>query len=293
MLTQRLNELDTILENPQDFLTYEKKFENILTDLFQFSDSAEYKKGMNKIRAKHKAISTNATMQGRGYAKSYGYAGDFEVIDKIYTQHINDDENHRVWDEYFHRQTAPIAVRNRKDYFKALMKQHKKVDSKTEVLNLASGPCRDLKEFYEEDASHSNFYFDCVELDINAIAYATTLVGDNINKVNFINKNIFRFTPEKTYDIIWSAGLFDYFDDKIFIKILKRLIDSNPNSKIVVGNFDASNHNLPYMEIIGEWYLNYRTPEQLRNLAIAAGANADTIKIESESQGVNLFLHIN
>jgi len=160
------------------------------------------------------------------------------------------------------------------------------------VLNLASGPCRDILEFYQQ-TNNLNYFFDCVELDNNAIAYAKELLGIYNTNVNFINENVFRFQPSTKYDIIWSAGLFDYFDDVTFEKILGRLITSNPKAKIIIGNFSDSNPTMPYMEIIGEWYLNYRSAEKLKEIAINAGANEKSISIEAEPEGVNLFLNIN
>ena len=57
------------------------------------------------------------TMQGFAFQKPHGYAGDHEIIDKIYTHWHSSDPSLRKWDEFFHSQEAPIAVRNRKQYF--------------------------------------------------------------------------------------------------------------------------------------------------------------------------------
>lgn len=57
------------------------------------------------------------TVQGLAFQRPYGYPGDFEVIDRIYTQWLSPQDNLRAWDEYFHAQAAPKAVRNRKRYF--------------------------------------------------------------------------------------------------------------------------------------------------------------------------------
>lgn len=58
------------------------------------------------------------TMQGRAWLKPHGYAGDFQIIDDIYTNRISDLPELRSWDEFFHAGAAPQAVRNSKDYFK-------------------------------------------------------------------------------------------------------------------------------------------------------------------------------
>jgi hypothetical protein len=59
------------------------------------------------------------SIHGHVLRQPFGYAGDFLIIDKIYTQQCSD--NFGKWDQYFHRHAAPKAVRNRKDYFKQNM----------------------------------------------------------------------------------------------------------------------------------------------------------------------------
>lgn len=283
-----MKRLDKVLSsNELDF----SEFKSTLIALYHFKDTGVFKEAMIELRKHNEVISTGCTMQGRAFEKKYGYAGDFEIIDKIYTEYISENKLYAMWDRYFHEQPAPIAVRNRKKYFISKMsKLYKDMDIR--VLNLASGPCRDILELlnlYDQP----KFEFDCVELDKNAIEYARKLLDEHKSQIKFINKNIFRFTPTKNYDVIWSAGLFDYFDDKTFVRILKRILDSNPNSKIIIGNFSDENPTMPYMELIGEWFLHYRGKDRLRHLALQAGANSKSICIESESENVNLFLNIN
>lgn len=289
MIHQKLETLDHILgsEYPID----ENYFNSLLEELYAFKEDQDFKSGMSKLREKHEIIRTNCTMQGRGFSKDYGYAGDFEIIDKIYTNFKSENNICKKWDVYFQKQPAPIAVRNRKTYFINKLSQLT-AGRELNILNLASGPCRDILELFQKNPN-CKARFDCVELDKNAIQYAKTLLGDFNEHVHFINKNIFRFTPTKQYDLIWSAGLFDYFDDKTFTRILGRMIESNPKAKIIIGNFADTNPTMPYMEIIGEWFLNHRGEEKLKTLAIDAGADPKSITIESEDEKVNLFLNIN
>ncbi len=131
-------------------------------------------------------------------------------------------------------------------------------------------------------------------MDAEAIKHAKRLNKDYLKSIEFINKNIFRFNTDNKYDLIWSAGLFDYFDDKAFILLLSRFRKwLKPGGEIIIGNFNE-NHNPSrvFMELFGEWYLNHRTEEQLINLAIDAGFKKEKIKVEREPENVNLFLRI-
>src|SRR5262245_26176712 len=41
-----------------------------------------------------------ATLQGFVCSKPHGYAGDFEIIDRIYTHHTSPDSRFACWDSY-------------------------------------------------------------------------------------------------------------------------------------------------------------------------------------------------
>jgi hypothetical protein len=47
------------------------------------------------------------------------------------------------------------------------------------------------------------------------------------------------------------------------------------------------------MELFGEWFLHHRTDEELVQLALEAGVpDVNQIRIESEKEGINLFMRI-
>ncbi len=234
------------------------------------------------------------TIQGHSVRKPYGYAGDFEIIDKIYTRHITPNEKFRIWDEYFHQQAAPKAVVNRKTYFKRFLKDRLTSSDTLHMLNVASGPARDVFELYTELNNPAVLFSTCVEMEEKAIRYAKNLNHNFLDHLQFINQNIFRYCPSESYDIIWSAGLFDYFTDDLFVRILKRFKRwLKPGGEIVVGNFNEDhNPSRDYMELFGEWYLHHRSEEKLIDLATRAGFEQAQITIGKEEENVNLFLHV-
>jgi hypothetical protein len=59
-----------------------------------------------------------------------------------------------------------------------------------------------------------------------------------------------------------------------------------------VGNFSDFNPSRDYMELLGDWVLQHRTRDRLRELALEAGAAEDAIDVQWEPEGVNLFLHV-
>jgi len=234
----------------------------------------------------------NQTIQGFGYRKPHGYAGDFEMIDYIYLKKINKDERFKKWDKYLHSQEACKAVLNRKAYFIELVKGKLSAgQAPLRILNIASGPCRDLLEMYEQ-ISPEKVKITCVDIDGNAILYAKNLLGRFASSVDFIQDNIFKFDTTDKFDLVWSAGLFDYFNDTDFIKLLSKVYSwCAPSGEMVVGNFSISNPSRSYMEHATGWYLFHRTKNKLKELALKAGLRSEQLHIKSEELGVNLFLH--
>ena len=234
------------------------------------------------------------SIPGHAYLKPYGYAGDFEVIDKMYLKTTSAKPKLTNWDLFYHQHAAAAAVRNRKTFFKSVLAaRQKQTEGLCEVLDVASGPCRDLLEFMEENKA-KDVHFDCVEADIKAILHATKINAKHLPNITFYNQNIFRFRTEKKYDVIWSAGLFDYFDDKTFTKLVSRLIKNvKPGGELIIGNFAVGNPTEGYMELFLDWYLHHRSPEQLMDLAQNAGiADRSRITVDQEDAGVNLFMRI-
>lgn len=235
------------------------------------------------------------TLQGFVYNKPHGYPGDYEIIEKIYLEQTSNDPELRKWDLYFQLQKAPLAVRNRKQYFLDLLnslEQSNSCDSGKRVLNIASGPARDLFEFFSQGKGRT-LVFDNVEFDPLAISYAKNLCKEFIEHIHFLHTNAFDFSTTKKYRLIWSAGLFDYLNDKKFIFLLNHVLPLlEDDGELVVGNFSTKNPTVPYMEILGDWRLRHRTRDQLFSLAKSCNFKDEDICIGQEPEGVNLFLHM-
>ena len=178
---------------------------------------------LQKIREAFGDALSPETIQGWAYQKPLGYAGDFQIIEKIYTHYTSSNPHLVKWDKFSHHQAATKAIRNRISFFLDQVwkaKTHSTTDC--HILNLASGPGRDMYETLNILGA-PGIHLDCVEQDAHAINYAMNLCKNFLAHIKFFQKNVLRFTTNKTYHLIWSGGLFDYFNDSIFKRILRRL----------------------------------------------------------------------
>jgi extracellular factor (EF) 3-hydroxypalmitic acid methyl ester biosynthesis protein len=233
-----------------------------------------------------------STLQGFGLAKPYGYAGDFDIIDRIYRMQTSSEPGFSNWDRFFHQHAAARTTRNRKAYFHRLLDDCAARHSSFRVLKIASGPGRGMFEWLS--ANPTKFVsFDCVENDPRAIAYASQLNCDFLDRITFTQKNVLRFQSTCKYDLVWAAGIFDYFEDETFDFCLRKLrTNVADGSELVIGNYSERNPSRAYMEVVGDWYLNHRSEDRLISLARNSGVSAQRVVVRSEPEGVQNFLHI-
>jgi len=233
------------------------------------------------------------TLIGHGYVKPFGYPGDFTIIHNIYRQYVNPNKKYTNWDRFFQDQAGAHAVRNRKDYFLRRCAEVENLEGDIKrVLILGSGPATDVNEYLLKNPN-SKIKFDLVDFDQNAIDFAQKQNMEYMDSIEYFKINVLRFKPYQWYDLIWSAGLFDYFKDKHFVyminKYYKYLVSGG---EFIIGNFSPSNPTRRLMEVLSDWYLVHRSKYDLVRMALEAEASEDQVDVDMEELGVNLFLRI-
>lgn len=227
--------------------------------------------------------------------KPLGYAGDHLIIDMIYQKSIADTETGRVLDDFFHRQMAPTAVRNRKRFFIDTFSELCQKKTSPSILDIACGPCRDVDEALTETGETARgASFHCIDMDPRAIAYAQSVVNpDKAAQIRWQATNAFRLRTSKKHDIVWSAGLFDYLEDRLSAYLLRKMWDSTADGgEVIVGNFHTSNPERPWMEWCGDWHLIHRDEEDMLGICRDAGISTDSVRFHYEPTGINMFLRV-
>ncbi|MBN1894379.1 class I SAM-dependent methyltransferase [bacterium] len=235
-------------------------------------------------------------MHRRTRSKPLGYAGDYLVIDWIYTQKTADSGLAKKIDELFHSYEAAQAVRNRKDYFIRLcagMAQSE--ESRVDVLDLGCGSCRDVVEAFSVCNNGIQFHFHCVDHEPEAIEYARRLIKGTAaeSRINLDCRNVFRFQTSKQYDLIWSAGICDYISDRAVSLLIKKCWRFlKKGGLFVFGNFGPDNPTRRGMELVSKWTLLHRTSADLIAICGDAGVDYASVEVDSEPLGINLFCKI-
>jgi SAM-dependent methyltransferase len=267
----------------------EKDYASILSMIDKISPE-----DIENFRTMMEPILKPDTIIGFSFTKPFGYNGDFFIIEKIYQHYINPDEKYRKWDAFFHTFPAAIAVVNRKTLAKNVLTQlnAQARGNEKNVMILGSGPVTEVYEYFQ-GIHANNLRFDLLDLDKRSIAYAKNKHKENLHYLNFHNENVIRFNPGKTYDLIWSAGLFDYFKDKHFVFMIKKYYEFvKEGGEMIIGNFNVNNPSRKIMEVLGDWFLYHRSEEDLIDFALRAGIAHNKIEIIKEPLGINLFLKV-
>ncbi|HDQ44328.1 MAG TPA: class I SAM-dependent methyltransferase [bacterium] len=225
--------------------------------------------------------------------KPLGYAGDFLLIDWIYTHKTADSGVGRLFDEMFHTYEAARAVRNRKKYFIEKCRELAEGGKKhVNILDLGCGSCRDVVEAYTLCNNGTRYHFHCIDHEPQAIEYAKTLLGDSGagNQVTLECANVFKFRGDGKYDLIWSAGLFDYLENRVATLLIRKFWKYlGDGGKIIFGNFSPLNPTRKGMELVGQWHLIHRSAHELIGICEEANVPYASLEVESEELGINLF----
>jgi len=294
-IRRKFNNFEKLISNVDvsDLPSYKdrifQQIDSIAEDLKNAPDKEELENQFYDICAKF----DDSIIHKRCRDKPLGYSGDYEIIDWIYTRKTAPSGNGKLFDEMFHTYEAAQAVRNRKQWFiNKCIELAKVKKSRLDVLDLGCGPCRDVIEMYQTCSNGINIYVHCVDHEPKAIKYARKLLAhtDFQKNVRLDCTNAFRLKTSHKYDLIWSAGLFDYLEDRIATLLLKKIWRYlKDDGQIIFGNFSPQNPTRNGMELVVKWYLIHRTADDLIKLARAAKIPFSELEVESESLGVNLF----
>jgi hypothetical protein len=243
-------------------------------------------------------------LQSRARFKPRGYAGDYQLLHRICREELCGHPLGAAFDRYFQRQAAPQAVRDR-----TRLVAHSLVDEYLRrpgeafrVVSVGSGAADDVYQAVAAMALPQRAKLQVVLLDMDpeALEFAGGRLGLLLppGAVTCARENLSRLATRPTAgnwlagaDFLVCSGLFDYLDDAAAVAMLhafwRRLV---AGGRMLIGNFAPHNPTRAYMEWIGNWYLTYRTAEQLSALALAAEIPADRFSVISDTSGVDLFL---
>jgi extracellular factor (EF) 3-hydroxypalmitic acid methyl ester biosynthesis protein len=253
-------------------------------------------------------FTTESPLFHRAFHKPLGYAGDYEVMNMMYGDREEGGSLYaRALTGYGRQTPAARAVVNRIGYLADAVRCSLQGLPEARVASIACGPAREIESLLDDPARLPATRFTLIDVEPRAIRYCERVLLERARARDLEDKVEFCFIREtvrtlirreriaevlEPQDAIVSVGLFDYFSDLLFQRLLARLYALlRPGGQLWIGNFSPSNASRFFMEQMLDWYLFHRDAPTLERLSSSLPPEA-MVSIESEPLGVNLFLHV-
>jgi extracellular factor (EF) 3-hydroxypalmitic acid methyl ester biosynthesis protein len=247
---------------------------------------------------------------GRATLKPRDYPGDSGLMRMIY---LNNYQGNSTYAKLTHKHAvehaASQSVRYRIVFIGEMLNKYQYcLDQVTrgqiKVLSVGCGAAFELKNILETPQDCENYRFTLLDQDAKALSEAAELVnsiGDTLSvtpEVDYVQGSVRTMLFSRKlrqkwgqFHFIYSLGLFDYLAPRVAKAVLNRLYQLlAPGGGMIIGNFHVSNASRYYMMYWGDWFLNLRTEEELRD--IFDKSSNDKISILSDNTGNQIFLHI-
>jgi hypothetical protein len=268
-----------------------------------YASTATWRVASRYFHERFGALVDLSPFAGRCFHKPLGYAGDFEMMNIVY-------RNESLGGTLFGRSLSRVvldsdagcAVRHRANYLARKIEAaiaHGERHRPVRILSVAAGPAIELQLLLRSEAGllqAGRVEIVLIDQDGGALEHASQRIqalaaraGVDV-AVRCIKTSISSVIADgldNSYDLVYSAGLFDYLKDRAARAAGARLVAAlTPGGQAVIGNFDVANPTRPFMELILDWPLYHRSAGDLRGLF---GDMGTSIAIEQEATGVNLF----
>ena len=191
-----------------------------------------------------------------------GYSGDGGLLQKMYDCFELPDGHPYVktcWDNFICGKPEFLAVQHRKIMFQEQLDQMIDAGAKS-LVDLGCGNGWYTEYAWQRFVNTGVPFGEVIGIDKEFPPPTSS------PHPLWVEANVLKKLPEYQCDIVYSGGLFDYFTDGIFSKMLARIQQFEPKF-IMIGNIDQSSYTKSMLECLG-WYLFDRSRWDLLELTI-------------------------
>lgn len=260
-------------------------------------DPASIRAAQDRFRAATDPVFQRSWFMRRARTWPEGYPGDYLTLEGVYRAEPRSEGVGAHLDRYFLSRTLAVAVRARLRKLSEILARLAAEERGPALwLNLGCGPCRELLPV---PASPERRIL-CVDQDARALAYARDLLSREApgHRAEMLDQNALRFSNAArnrerhgAFQVIYSAGLFDYLETETLVRLLSGLVGSLAPGGALVATFkDAERYRTHDYHWIARWhFFLQRTEEEFRAILGRAGADPERCTVERDESGVILF----
>lgn len=238
----------------------------------------------------------------RCYQKPRGYAGDAVVMDLIYNENPEliaslkqeSELGLRIYREFLkHPETS--AVRSRKAILTKKIDETLQSRKSPKILSVGCGHLREA-EASEGMKDNLAVRFSAIDQDPASLEVIRETWNGRIDTactsvIDILRKDTIRDTD---YDLIYTAGLYDYLNDNLSERLTAALFGKlNAGGRLLIANFLAEPPNVGFMEAFMDWWLTYRDEEDMiRMTARIDPKKLSGLRLYSDETGCIVFLEL-
>ena len=238
---------------------------------------------VDDVLSKHPlaALASECPMTDRARRKPRGYAGDAVMLDYIYDRSKVADEQLGGSQRDVFRVVAESPTCASVDYRRHMIAQ--RIDAlasqrsadglaKLTLLSLACGHARELdlvRSMGEGKILRAVMCDqDSASLTELRARYSAELIDPRALAVRQFLAHAAEVEGLGQFDLVYSAGLYDYLEQRTATRLTACLFERlAPGGQLLLANFHPANLGTGYMEAFMDWWLIYRSEDQMRELA--------------------------
>jgi len=243
-------------------------------------------------------------LQTQARTKPRGYAGDYEMLSRIYASACCNDPLGQLFDRYFQAQAAPQAVRHRMRMMSEWISSLITINSSAKIAIVGSAFGLEVRDALLATPVEARQSLQVVLLDLDpaALDFARAQLDSLLGSQQLVlqSVNLFRLADRPGFaanltgaNLILCPGLFDYLDDAAAVAMIRCLFDQlSSGGELVIFQFAPHNPTRAYMEWFANWYLTYREEDAFRRLLGVAKLPGAAIEFAAEPLGIDLYAKI-
>lgn len=222
------------------------------------------------------------------FEKPRGYSGDAQLLDFIYghdsvAELVNGATplGAALYD-YTKDASSSVAVRERRDLLTRFVDEAAaRHGDEAEILTIASGHLREADASVALKQGKIKRWVALDQDPLSVGSVARDFNGSCIEAIDGSVRDIVLRTQELgTFDLIYAAGLYDYLNDRVAIKLTRRCMEMlKPGGMFLFANFSEDIVVDGYMETFMNWALLLRSKADMWRIV---NASADPSSIEAE-----------
>lgn len=230
----------------------------------------------------------------------HGYLGDYETVKYFFgNAFLGSTLFGKLMNGFIMSLEPVVAHVYRIEYLKReILARYRSSENGIRILSLGSGPAEEILRFLAEQRHFDKpIHFTLVDMDAHGLAdfyeraqYRATGMVEielvNFNIINILVGKRLDLQPE-SYDITYSAGLFDYFKDRFCRKFVDLLVGlTAPGGNFYFTNVHSRNFARYVMDFALGWEIIHRDEEQTLSLAPPDYPNEEVTDVT----GTNIFV---